>query len=216
MFRLTYKVFLSTQLLILTDTNFVYSVLPTNWDFSRQEVALMHSVIPQVVPQAALWQILLPFFPLPMLSASESISDPKFSRQAFLSLMYKYLSLLFPPPFLSSSHYFWASCMAVKGMPKLCMHKTTWCPVVLQLSSCSLSLWGVFHSQAGKSSTWMCCSRAQHTAQHRAEPFHCSSGCKVTKAASFQQDLFEFKLVEAWGFWGLDLGKDFKYVFYTN
>lgn len=44
----------------------------------------------------------------------------------------------------------------------------------------------VFHSQAGKSSTWTCCSGAQHTAQHRAELFHCSSGSKVTKAECFQ------------------------------
>lgn len=30
------------------------------------------------------------------------------------------------------------------------------------------------------------------------------------------QDLFDFKLVEAWGLWGLNLGKGFKYVFHTN
>lgn len=38
--------------------------------------------------------------------------------------------------------------------------------------------------------------------------------CKSNEFST--QELFDFKLIEAWGFQGLDLGKDFKYAFFTN
>lgn len=137
-----------------------------------------------VIAQAALWQILLLFFSLPMLSASDSLSDPKSSMQRCLSLMYKSLSSISPT--ISSSHYFWASCVVVKQMPKLSMQKEPGAMQCCSWANAPELVGCVFHSQAGKSSTWICCSRAQHTAQHQAELSHCSSGCKVTKVESFQ------------------------------
>lgn len=134
LFRFMYKVFLSTQGLILTDTECVYSVLPTKLRLQQMRNGPDAPTSMGVIAQAAVWQILLPFFPLPMLCIWFLTWSQVLTGKLPLTNAQISLSLLFPPPFLSSSHHFWASCRAVKQMPKLSMHKRASCHVVLQLS----------------------------------------------------------------------------------
>lgn len=177
---LKYKVFLSTQFLILTDTDCVYSVLPTKltsadkkWPWCTQCNGGHTSGCPLTNPAPILspanaqciWsQVLTAKLPLTNTQFPLSSISPTFSF--FLSL---FLSILCGCGTDAQVVHAQNNLMPCNAAAELMPPEPVGC---------------VFHT--GKSSTWNCCSTAQHTAQHRAEPSHCSSGCKVTKTVSSQ------------------------------